>query len=478
MAKEKIQQSISKEVKAKRMFGPFTHEQVARRFPFFRTSPLGSVVNADRKMRPINDLSSPKRDDSIPSVNSFVDKADFKTTWDDFNIVADFFRKTQGPFQLGLFDWEKAYRQIPTRMDQWPFLMVQDLENNLFLDTRITFGGVAGCGSFGVPADAWKRIMSHELDVVHFFRWVDDNLFIKTRSSSASITDLVRRLQELGVLTNMDKCSEFADEQKFIGFIWNGVDSTVRLTTKKLGERRDQIGEFLIPKKEFKFNKAEVLAGRLNHVSYLLPQLRAYIRGVYRWINEWKKKMATRSLPEDVKNYLEFWLHTLLIFKNTRLIRSMEPSEILWVGDASTSFGIGILIGHRWCQFRLKENWRVGVHAKGIAWLETVAIRLGLLMTIKLGIASKGSNYIVWTDNTVTEAVLNTKKSKDTSVNEEWKVIHALLIKHELDLTPRRVVSKDNMADTLSRGIQTPHVNETRVRLNLPPDLVSTMFHA
>ncbi|EFP85525.1 uncharacterized protein PGTG_11881 [Puccinia graminis f. sp. tritici CRL 75-36-700-3] len=220
MAKDKIQLSIAEEVEEEQMFGPFTHKQVARHFPFFPTSPLGSVVNADRKMRPIINFSSPKRDNSIPSVYSFVNKANFKTTWDDFNIVADFFRKNQGPFQLGLFDWEKAYRQIPTRMDQWPFLMVQDLEKILYLDTRITFGGVAGC--------------------------------------------------------------DFADEQKFIGFIWNGVDLTVRLTTKKLDERRSQIGEFLIPKKEFRFNEAEVLAGRLNHVSYLLPQLRAYIRGVYR----------------------------------------------------------------------------------------------------------------------------------------------------------------------------------------------------
>ncbi|EHS64154.1 uncharacterized protein PGTG_21904 [Puccinia graminis f. sp. tritici CRL 75-36-700-3] len=65
-------------------------------------------------------------------------------------------------------------------MSQWPFLMVKDSSGGLYVDTRITFGGVAGCGSFGVPADAWKRIMEHEFDVIKIFRWVDDNLFIKS----------------------------------------------------------------------------------------------------------------------------------------------------------------------------------------------------------------------------------------------------------------------------------------------------------
>jgi hypothetical protein len=35
---------------------------------------------------------------------------------------------------LALFNWEKAYQQIPTMMKQWPFLMVKDLDGGLFID--------------------------------------------------------------------------------------------------------------------------------------------------------------------------------------------------------------------------------------------------------------------------------------------------------------------------------------------------------
>jgi hypothetical protein len=119
-AKPKIEESIRKEIAAGRMFGPYTIEQVHKRFSFFRTNPIGAVVNGDGSLRAINNLSFPHRKEGIPSVNSFVNKEDFDTTWDDFKAVAKFLRNRIKPASLAIFDWEKAYRQIPTAPNQWP----------------------------------------------------------------------------------------------------------------------------------------------------------------------------------------------------------------------------------------------------------------------------------------------------------------------------------------------------------------------
>lgn len=81
LAREKISTSITDEVRAGRMFGPFTKDQVASVYPFFRSSPMGAVINGDGSLRPINDLSYPKNNPHLPSVNSFVDAQRFKTTW-------------------------------------------------------------------------------------------------------------------------------------------------------------------------------------------------------------------------------------------------------------------------------------------------------------------------------------------------------------------------------------------------------------
>jgi hypothetical protein len=292
------------------------------------------------------------------------------------------------------------------------------------------------------------------------------------------MADITARSVKLGVATSLAKCTEFAEEKKFIGFIRNGIEKTVRLPEKKLTDRLNQIKVFLVENSEFRFNDAEVLAGRLNHVSFLLPQLRCYIRSVYRWMNEWKKRWATRQIPEDVKEDLNFWVSTLENYQKTRLFPVEDPVEINWVGDASTSFGIGVLIGNRWGQLRLKETWRNAVPERTIAWLETVAIRVGLLMLTVLGRDIKGKNFVVYTDNTTIESTLRSRKSRDHHSNQEWKNIQRILISNELDIPPRRVISKENIADGLSRGVKGPHKNRNRVWFYIPEDLQPFLFHA
>jgi hypothetical protein len=241
-AREDIKNGIKQELKANRMFGPFKHKEVVFHFDFFRSNPLGDVVNGDGKIRPINDLLFPRNDPVIRSVNSFVDKKDFTTTWDNYNTVFKFFAKLEEKYELALFDWEKAYRQIPTHVSQWQYLLWKDFNGDLLLDTCITFGGVAGCGSFGRPADAWKNVMEFKFNQLEeVFQWVDDNLFIRTQGATVSMQSVVQVSAALGVKTNEKKFLEFSNEQKFINFVWNGRRKTVRLPDGKIEERIAQI---------------------------------------------------------------------------------------------------------------------------------------------------------------------------------------------------------------------------------------------
>ena len=94
---------------------------------------------------------------------------------------------------------------------------------------------------FGQPADAWKRLMLHKFNVINVFRWVDDNLFIKRSDDPLRMIDVVKKSRLLGVATNQKKFSDFADEQKFIGFVWNSANRTVRLPPGKVEERLEQL---------------------------------------------------------------------------------------------------------------------------------------------------------------------------------------------------------------------------------------------
>ena len=481
-ARAKIEDSFQKELAAGRMFGPFKKEEVLWHFEFFRTSPLGAVINGDGSLRPINDLSFPHGRQGIPSVNSFVNSAKFPTTWDEFNTVAKFIRELEEPVLLAIFDWEKAYRQIPTAPNQWPYLMVRTFDDEFLLDTRISFGGVAGCGSFGRPADAWKTLMMKEFDVLAIFRWVDDNLFVKSAHSDLEMTDVVRRADQLGVKTNKEKFSPFAEEQKYLGFVWNGQHKTVRLPKDKLEKRIKQIQEFLGQGAKFSYGEVEILAGRLNHVAYALPQLRCYICSLYKWMIEWQDRRSRRPVPADVNEDLHEWLTSLKDFEATRLIANPDPTKVGWVGDASTKFGIGVLIGRKWAQFRLRS---AELLAKGlpsnsekerITRLETIAVRLGLLMLIKLG-AQSSKTFIVWTDNSTTKSVILRRKSGDRFVNSEWKIIQKILIRHQINLVAKRVISAENRADALSRGRRDSHRAQDQLIIAVPRDLEELISH-
>ncbi|POV98453.1 hypothetical protein PSTT_14425 [Puccinia striiformis] len=137
-AKEEIISNLRKEAAAGRMFGLFSHRTVAKQFPFFISSPLGAVANSDGLIRPINDLSFPHDQPGTPSVNLFIEKEDFRNYGYSIGKGLPPNPNQDGP--MALFIRTRFRQQLTPRYTNH-------------------FGGVAGCGSFGRPADAWKEVM-------------------------------------------------------------------------------------------------------------------------------------------------------------------------------------------------------------------------------------------------------------------------------------------------------------------------------
>lgn len=135
------------------------------------------------------------------------------------------------------------------------------------------------------------------------------------------------------------------------------------------------------------FDQIESFIGKLVHTVYILPHMKAYMILFYRWMKEWVNKAALRKTPTYVKPDLREWQTCLLTFNSRPLIPSPKAQDITWVGDALSSFGIGVLIGRNWACFRLEHDWQSHNLVEGkrsIAWAETVAIRLGLIVLNKL----------------------------------------------------------------------------------------------
>lgn len=102
-----------------------------------------------------------------------------------------------------------------------------------------------------------------------------------------------------------------------------------------------------------------------------------------------------------------------------------------------------------WSRFKLKDGWatrglKEDETRRDIAWAETAAIRLGLLM-LEESVETKGRNFWVKTDNTI--------------------------LRLQCDITEERVESGNNDADGLSRGFDEENQRGPRIKINLPDDL-------
>lgn len=216
--------------------------------------------------------------------------------------------------------------------------------------------------------------------------------------------------------------------------------------------------------------------GKLNHLTLILPQMKPYLTANYRWLAGWKKPVSLKA-PIDVLADMEFRRKTLTTLKRTRLIPDSIEWNIGWIGDASSEYGIGVIIGRKWAQFKWLEGWNSPTNGpkKSIAWAETVAVRLGLMMASKLHVLP-GRNVSVLSDNTTTNGAARNFKSRDFWVNEEWKIIQAMLIGLDCTLSLHYVKSTDNEADRLSRGEDPTKRLRDVVLLDMPQDLSECLF--
>ena len=218
---------------------------------------------------------------------------------------------------------------------------------------------------------------------------------------------------------------------------------TVELPPGKREERLSQVEQFLEPGAVFSYKDAMTLAGQLNHVTYILPQLRRYLRSTYQWQKKWHNHSAQRLISDEMEIDLTWWRDALTTYTPTRLIPDPDPTDIGWVGDASKSYRIGVIIRKKWALFKLRVDPRHLDTGNPIAWLETVAVRLSLLMLIQIG-ATPGKVFILQTNNTTTQGAISLRKSGNAWVNQEWKEIQKLLLCAEIDLKFQRVTSAEN----------------------------------
>jgi hypothetical protein len=203
--------------------------------------------------------------------------------------------------------------------------------------------------------------------------------------------DIYNHSHPLGIPWHPVKWKDFASIFIYLGFLWNLVDRTVGLPDAKRLKYLEKVSsllELLSRGGRLTLKDAMSINGTLSHISFVIPHGRAYLANLSSFIAHFgsssSSKFVARYPPSSVVHDLKWWLSVLSAPSPARTLSSRGDVQDLdlWV-DASTDWGIGLVMGSRWDAWTLKEGWKG--QGQDIGWLEAIAVELAVLTLFNLG---------------------------------------------------------------------------------------------
>lgn len=144
--------------------------------------------------------------------------------------------------------------------------------------------------------------------------------------------------------------------------------------------------------------------------------------------------------------------------------------------DASGS-GIGFVFGTRWLAWTFKKSPKIPLGGDGkivMSWAELLAVEVGLRALIAAG--HRSTTITVFSDNTGVIDALNKKSwCQKHGLEESLQIILNLCGDYRIELRPRWVSTKDNLADMPSRGVFPPRSLSFKFPPKLPERLLDLL---
>lgn len=288
--------------------------------------------------------------------------------------------------------------------------------------------------------------------------------------------EALKRIEPLNVPWHEKKGDDkFLPVTNFIGYTWDLPQKRVSLPDLKRKKFLHRVRTFIDSFKHRRCHMIDVqkIHGSLCHIAFVYPEGRSRLPSFSNFTSTFKNnKYLRRFPPRDVIADLRWWLQLL---EKEGQFRQLTPrGELVDMGiyvDASTSWGIGVVIGNRWAAFKLKEGWK----KKGvdICWLEVLALEFLFYILIEEGIQSL--HVLVRSDNQGAIGAIGKGRSPNHAINVAVRRIHTAII--PTFITPNLVYVKTdlNLADPVSRGILGPQNLCIRSKFALPDEL-QTVF--
>lgn len=475
---------IRNELSLRRYSGPFSRSRLEFLIGHFRTSPLGTVVKSvdTTERRIVQDLSFPRDDPNLLSVNSQINIEDFRCDWGTFNDVRIIVIDAPTGSEAATLDVDAAFRCCPILPSQQRNFIVH-WDDSYYIDHDAPFGATSSGGVFGKVADAKSAILASK-GLGPSKNWVDDFVFFRFPISSNStppsfhysLHDIYDVAKQLGWPWKESKTRPFSSEFKYLGFTWNLDTKTVQIPVSKKLRYLTKL-EPWVDGHKFSRKDAESVLGTLVHCSLAIPDGRSRLPSLSRFtasFNHFSSPFVKRSPTSNVLADILWWRTQLSAdFCGSTLLRPPPLSSIEFWVDASSSWGIGVVFEGEWDAWKFKAGWdRSG---RNIGWAEIVAIELGLLFAVHQGFSNV--HFLIKSDNQGVIHAIAGGRSRSPEQNTVLQRITLLLSTHKLWISSLYVPSLENLADPPSRGLPAANRSRANSTFSLPFTLQPFLLH-
>lgn len=290
--------------------------------------------------------------------------------------------------------------------------------------------------------------------------------------------ECLARIRSLGVPWHPDKGdSRFQFISDFIGFRWDIPNRSVALPPIKRLKFLERVRIFLdrFSGHRCQLIDVERIHGSLCHVAFVYLEGRSRLPSMSNFAASFKgDEFIRRFPPASVISDLHWWHNALRQEDISRVLLPRGPVKDLGIFvDASTSWGIGIMIDGRWAAFKLADDWKSP--GQDICWLETVAIEILVYFLDQFNFSNV--RLRIHSDNQGTIGALSKGRSANHAINLAIRRIYEILF--PLFITPDLlfIESENNPADPLSRGLLGPDDKRLNKTFELPADLLNVLYY-
>lgn len=353
-----IDQDIEKELKAKRIIGPYAKSP----WKHYHSSPIFTVSKKGNpgKLRVVHHLSYPRNRNL--SVNDWI--KDWPCVLGRFNQAVKMVCELDRDCYMAKMDIKAAYRLIAVRPADWPLLAFTWREK-IYFHTTLPFGLRSSCHIWERYATAANWMLNHELSTRRVMHYVDD--WFMAAETAAECEAMMGRVEqlfgELGLTIATEKTVGPTTRMVFLGIQIDSEAMTISLDEERVAAISKLLETWQL-NSNCSLQQLQSLIGTLSFAACVVAHGRTFIEQL-RALEQQHRQIADRddesliTITNECRQDVEWWHSFLHRWNGISLLWETEwldeHDSLQPHSDACTE-GYGAVCGTQWFHRRWTEE--------------------------------------------------------------------------------------------------------------------------